>query len=113
MGALSHPTGQNSPGGRFPLCINCKYKLSDETENDAVIQYLALRKMGGSDISNIFASFTRHITAICSYRYYMFDTQKLRMYILINKHIYQMRVISTTNYWIFGVNINSSRTFKI
>ena len=54
--------------------------------------------MDGSDISDIFASFTRHIDVIWSDRYYIFDTQKLRMYIIINKHVYQMQLISMINY---------------
>ena len=44
--------------------------------------------MYGSDISDIFASFTRHIDVIRSYRCYMFDTQKLRMYYIIIKKMY-------------------------
>ena len=45
-------------------------------------------------LSDIFASFTRHIAVIWSFRYYMLDTQKLRMC----KHVCQMQVISMINY---------------
>ena len=87
MGVLSHLWGTTpTPYAFYPYCLNCKNKLRNETYNDAVIQYLAMRKkllMDGSYISYIFASFTRHIVVIWSYRYYMFDTQKLRMYIII------------------------------
>ena len=55
--------------------------------------------MAGSDmLSDIFASFTRHIAVIWSYMYYMFDTLKLRMSVIINKHVYQMQVISMINH---------------
>ena len=63
--------------------------------------------MDVGDKKDIFASFTRHIAVIWSYRFYMFDTSKLRMHTIVNKHVYQMKVISMIDYWIFGVNINS------
>ena len=52
----------------------------------------------GADISDIFASFTRHIAVIWSRRYYMFDTQILRMCTVVNNHVYQMQVVSMINY---------------
>ena len=63
--------------------------------------------MDGGDKSSIFASFTRHIVVIWSYKHYMFDTPKLRMYTVVNKHVYQMQVIFMMACWIFVVNINS------
>ena len=50
--------------------------------------------MAASHISDIFASVARHIVVIWSYRYYMFESQKLRMYTIVNNRVYQMQVIS-------------------
>ena len=63
--------------------------------------------MDGGDKTDIFSSFTRLIAVIWSYRFDMFDTPKLSMHTTVNKHVYQMKVISMIDYWIFGVNINS------
>ena len=58
--------------------------------------------MDGSNISDIFVSFTRHILSN-RYMYDMFDTQILRLHITVNKHVYQMQVIYMIKYGIFGV----------
>ena len=43
--------------------------------------------LDSSDMSDIFASFTRIIAVIWSYRHYMSDTPNLYMYAIVNKHV--------------------------